>query len=344
MTPKRRFPCWIAACVPLLLAAGPAAAQSVESFYRGKTVTIDVFTGTGGGNDIVARLIAQSMGRHIPGNPSMVVKNLLGGGGIVLTNHLYNAAPKDGTELGTINRPNAFDPLFGLPNTHFDPLKFNWIGSEGKEALLGVSWKTSPVKTLVDATKQELTVGADAPGADLSRMPLALNAAVGTKFKVIIGYPSGNEILLAMERGEVGGRVGLGYDSLMSTRPDWIRNHDINLLVHMGVKHDPRIPDVPLAIDYAKTPLDKAVLELVFSPLEMSRPYLLPPGVPPERVAAIRAAFKATMSDPEFVAAAGKAQMTIEPIYDEEILGIIKRAYAQPPEVIERAKAIYAAN
>jgi len=328
----------------LALVAGPAAAQSVESFYRGKTVTVDVFTGPGGGTDIVARLIAQNMGRHIPGNPAMVVKGVLGGGGIVLTNHLYNNAPKDGTELGTINRPNAFDPLFGLPNTHFDPLKFNWIGSEGKETLLGISWQASPVKTLLDATKQELTVGADAPGADLSRMPLALNAAVGTKFKVIIGYPSGNEILLAMERGEVGGRIGIGYDSLMSTRPDWVKTHQVNLLVQMGVTRDSRIPDVPLAIEHAKTPLDKAVLELVFSPLEMSRPYLLPPGVPPERAAAIRAAFMATMTDPEFVAASGKAQMSIEPISGDEILGIIKRAYAQPREVIERAKAIYAAN
>ena len=328
----------------LALVAGPAAAQSVESFYRGKTVTVDVFTGPGGGTDIVARLIAQNMGRHIPGNPAMVVKGVLGGGGIVLTNHLYNNAPKDGTELGTINRPNAFDPLFGLPNTHFDPLKFDWIGSEGKETLLGISWQTSPVKTLLDATKQELTVGADAPGADLSRMPLALNAAVGTRFKVIIGYPSGNEILLAMERGEVGGRIGIGYDSLMSTRPDWVKTHQVNLLVQMGVTRDSRIPDVPLAIEHAKTPLDKAVLELVFSPLEMSRPYLLPPGVPPERAAAIRAAFMATMTDPEFVAASGKAQMSIEPISGDEILGIIKRAYAQPREVIERAKAIYAAN
>jgi len=333
----------IAAYLSLLL-AGAAAAQPVEAFYRGKTVTVDVFTGPGGGNDIVARLIAQHMGRHIPGNPAMVVKGVLGGGGIVLTNHLYNTAPKDGTEFGTINRPNAFDPLFGLPNTNFDPLKFNWIGSEGKEALLGVSWKTSPVKTLLDATKQELTVGADAPGADLSRMPLALNAAVGTKFKVIIGYPSGNEILLAMERGEVRGRIGLGYDSLVSTRPDWLKNHEINLLVHMGVRHDARIPDVPLAIDYAKSPLDRLVLLLVFSPLVMSRPYLMPPGVPPDRVAAIRAAFKATMSYPEFIASAGKSQMTIDPIYDEEILGIIKRAYAMPPDVIARAKAIYAVN
>src|SRR4051812_5684760 len=252
-------------CAMLPANAGSAGGEFVGAFFSGKTVAGGGFTGPGGGNDIVARLIAQHMGRHIPGNPAMVVKGVLGGGGIVLTNHLYNTAPKDGTEFGTINRPNAFDPLFGLPNTHFDPLQFNWIGSEGKEALLGVSWKSSPAKTLLDATKQELTVGADAPGADLSRMPLALNAAVGTKFKVIIGYPSGNEILLAMERGEVGGRVGLGYDSLMSTRPDWVKNHEINLLVHMGVHHDPRIPDVPLAIDYAKTPLDRQVLELVFS-------------------------------------------------------------------------------
>ena len=339
---KRTLALWAALAACLAPLAG--SAQSVESFYKGKSITLIVFTGPGGGNDIVARLLAAHMPRHIPGNPSIVVKSMLGGGGIVATNHLYNSAPKDGTEFGTINRPNAFDPLFGLPNTQFDPLKFNWIGSEGKEALLGVSWGTSPVKTLMDATKEELTVGADAPGADLSRMPLALNAAVGTKFKVIIGYASGNDILLAMERGEVGGRIGLGYDSLVSTRPNWLKDHSINILVHMGIKHDPRIPDVPLAVDFARTPLDRQVLELVFAPLEMSRPYLLPPGVPEDRVRAIRDAFKATMTDPQFVAAANQASMSIDPIYADEILALIKRAYSLPPEVIARAKAIYASN
>lgn len=325
----------------LALVGSAVQAQSVESFYRGKTLTLIVFTSSGGTSDAVARMVAEAMPKHIPGNPTIIVKNMVGGGGMVAANYLYNVAPRDGTVFGTLNRPTPFAPLLDLPNVKFDSRKFNWIGSEGKDVMLGVSWFTSGVKTLKDAQEKELMVGSDGPTTDLAQIPLGLNATTGTKFKVVYGYSGGSEVLLAMERGELGGRIGWTYDSLFSIHPDWVREHKINLLLQAGLKRDPRIPDVPLALDYARTPLERSVLELFFTAFEISRPYVLPPEVPPARMQALRDAFWATMKDPDFIAASQKAHLDVAATDAAEVVRLIDRIYAMPPDVIVRAKEVF---
>jgi tripartite-type tricarboxylate transporter receptor subunit TctC len=322
--------------------AGAAAAQSVEEFYRGKVLNMIVFTSPGGANDAMARLIAQHIGRHIPGRPNISVQNMSGAGGLRAANYLYKVAPRDGTVLGTINRPTAFAPLEGVKEAEFDPLKYNWLGSAAKDILIGVTWHTSPVKTLRDAQTTEVTIGADGPSADLGRLPLAINATVGTKFKMVFGYPGGTDVLLAMERGEIGGRVGWSYDSVLAQRAEWLKDKKINFLLQAGLTRDPRLPETPSIIDYAKSDIDRQVLELMFLSYEMSRPYLLPPDVPPDRVVAMKAAFAETMRDEAFLADARKVPMPIDYISGEQVVDLIRRAYAASPAVVERMRAILA--
>jgi tripartite-type tricarboxylate transporter receptor subunit TctC len=341
-SPLQRFASYAAAIACALLSVPAASAQTVEEFYRGKTLNLIVFTSPGGANDAMARLVAQHIGKHIPGRPIVAVQNMSGAGGLRAANYLYRVAAKDGTVLGTINRPTAFAPLEGVKEAEFDPLKYNWLGSAARDILIGVTWHTSPVKTLADALTTEVTVGADAPTADLGRLPLALNATVGTKFKVVFGYPGGTEVLLAMERGELGGRVGWSYDSVVAQRNEWLKEKKINFILQAGFRKDPRLPDVPSVIDHAKSDIDRQVMELMFLSYEMSRPYLLPPDVPADRVRAMQQAFMATMTDPAFVADAEKAQAPIDAITGDEIMALIKKGYGMPPAVIERARAIIA--
>jgi tripartite-type tricarboxylate transporter receptor subunit TctC len=321
---------------------GMAAAQSVEEFYRGKMLNMIVFTSPGGANDAMARLISQHIGRHIPGRPNISVQNMSGAGGLRAANYLYKVAPRDGTVLGTINRPTAFAPLEGVKEAEFDPLKYNWLGSAAKDILIGVTWHTSPVKTLRDAQTTEVTIGADGPSADLGRLPLAINATVGTKFKMVFGYPGGTDVLLAMERGEIGGRVGWSYDSVLAQRAEWLKEKKINFLLQAGLTRDPRLPETPSVIDYAKSDIDRQVLELMFLSYEMSRPYLLPPDVPADRVGAMKAAFAETMRDEAFLADARKVPMPIDYITGEQVIDLIRRAYAAPPRVVERMRGILA--
>lgn len=330
----------IAAVLLTLSATSPAFSQTVEEFYRGKVMNLIVFTSPGGANDAMARLIAQHIGNHIPGKPTVSVQNMSGAGGLRAANYLYKVVPRDGTVFGTINRPTAFAPLEGVKEADFDPLQYNWLGSAAKDILIGVTWHTSPVKTLKDAQTIEVTVGADGPTADLGRLPLALNATVGTKFKVVFGYPGGTDVLLAMERGEVGGRVAWSYDSVLAQRSEWLKDRKINFILQAGISRDPRLPDTPSVIDYAKSDIDRQVLELMFLSYEMSRPYLLPPGVPADRVQAVQRAFAETMKDEAFLVDARKIQMPVDFISGEEVTNLIKRGYAAPQAVVERLRTI----
>jgi tripartite-type tricarboxylate transporter receptor subunit TctC len=337
----------IAPCRPVLpvlalLLSGAIAsahAETVAEFYRGKAVTLVDYS-SGGGNDVLAHLIAAHIKKFIPGNPTVIVKSIIGAAGVQEANYLYSTAPKDGTVFGTLNRGIAFAKLFGATAAQFDPLRFNWIGNTTRDVLLGASWQTSPVKTIADARKTELIVGATAPDGETAQVPMALNATTGTKFKVVYGYSGGSEILIAMERGEIGGRLSWTYESLVSTNPDWLRDGKINILFQSGKTADPRLPTVPLALDYAKGPMERRVLELIFSKLEMSRPYTLPPDVPADRVAALGDAFMATMADPEFRAAAAKAQIDLSPIDGKEVRAIVEQAVSSPPEIIQRVRQI----
>jgi tripartite-type tricarboxylate transporter receptor subunit TctC len=312
----------------------------VDSFYRGKTLTLVVFGSPGAANDVMARLVAQHMPTHIPGHPAITIKYMPGAGGTIAANYLYNVAAKDGTVFGTLNRATLFAPLEGAKGTEFDALKYVWIGSAAKDVMMGVTWHTSRVKTFEDAQRIAATIGSTGPTADLGRMPVILNATTGTKFNVIHGYRGAMDVLIAMERGEVEGRIAWSYDSILAQRPAWVKEHKINLILQGGLAKDPRIPEVPLAIDYARSPLDRQVLEFVFLPYEMSRPYVLPPGVPEDRVKALTKAFGQTMADADFLADAKASKTEVNPISGEAVAALIRKGYAMPASVLARVKAI----
>jgi tripartite-type tricarboxylate transporter receptor subunit TctC len=331
------------AAATAVLAVAPVGsgwAQSVADFYKGKTVELLVGYSPGGGYDTYARIIARFMGNHIPGNPTIVVKNMPGAGSLTLTNNLYNAAAKDGTVFGTIARGAPFDPLFGNKAAKFDASKFNWIGSANNEVSVCVSWYTSGVKTIQDVEKKQLVVGGTGPTADTDQFPKVVNGVLGTKFKLITGYPGGNDINLAMERGEVQGRCGWSWSSVIATRKNWLDEKKINVLVQLSLQKHEDLPNVPLIMDLAKTKEQKQILNLVFARQALGRPYVAPPGVPADRVAALRKAFMDTMKDKDFLAAAKKEKLEIGPVSGEGVQQIVQNAYETSPELVKKTAAM----
>ena len=320
------------------LAWTPASAQSVADFYKGKTITLYVGYSPGGGYDTYARTVARQIGKHIPGEPTIIVKNRPGAGSMTLTNELYNSLPQDGTAVGIIGRGMAMEPLFGSKLAKFEPTKFNWIGSTNNEVSICVSWHTSKVKTWQDMQTIPMFVGGTGAGADTDTFPRVMNNLLDTKLKLITGYPGGNDILLAMERGEVEGRCGYSWSSAKSRKADWLKEGKLNILIQMSTGKHPDLPDVPFIMDLAKNDADRAALELIYARQEFGRPFLAPPNVPADRVAALRAAFMATMEDPAFLADAKKQNLEIAPIGGERIGELIANIYSAPPEVIQRAK------
>lgn len=314
-----------------------AKSQSVADFYAGKSIELLIGYSPGGGYDTYARTIARHMGKHIPGNPNIVPKNMPGAGSLKLTNFLYNVAPKDGTTFGTIGRGIPMEPLLGGKGTQFEAQSFNWIGSANNEVSICASWHETGIESFDDLMTKELVVGGTGSGADTDTFPLLVKNLFGAKLKLISGYPGGNDILLAMERGEVGGRCGWSWSSVKSRRMDWIREGKVNVLLQMSLAKHPDLPDVPLIMDLAKTDEQRQILKLMFARQVMGRPYVAPPGVPGERVAALRKAFMDTMNDPEFLAEAEKAKLEITPVSGDELDALIKEIYAAPKEIAEKA-------
>jgi tripartite-type tricarboxylate transporter receptor subunit TctC len=319
------------------LAPLPASADAVADFYSGKTITVMIGYSAGGGYDTYARTVARHMGKHIPGNPNLIAKNRPGAGSMKLANELYNTLPKDGTTIGIIGRGLLMEPLFGTEQAKFDPGEFNWLGSANNEVSVCVSWHTSPVETVEDMMTKTLIVGGTGPGADTDTFPKVLNNVIGTKLKLITGYPGGNDILLAMERGEVDGRCGYSWSSAKSRKADWLKEGKMRVLVQMSTAKHPDLPDVPFVMDLAKTDKDRQVLALIFARQAWGRPFLAPPGIPEDRVTALQAAFMATMADPEFLADAEKQNLEITPISGEEIGTLIRDLYASPKDIIAAA-------
>ncbi|MPZ55568.1 MAG: hypothetical protein GEU91_03535 [Rhizobiales bacterium] len=320
-----------------MLPLAPAAAQSPAEFYKGKAVDLQIGYSAGGGYDVYARLVARHIGKHIPGNPTVVPKNMTGAGSLKLANWLYNVAPKDGTVFGMIGRGTGFDPLFGIKGAQFQGTKFNWIGSANDEVSICVSWHTSDVKTFDDLRQRELIVGGTGASADTDQFPKILNAVLGTKMKIITGYPGGNDIGLALERGEVKGRCGWSWSSVKATHQPWLDEKKINILIQLSLAKHPDLPNVPLIVDLAKTDEEKRILRLVFARQVMGRPFLAPPGIPADRVAALRKAFMDTMRDKEFLAEAEKGKLEITPVSGEDIQKLVEEVYATPAEVTTKA-------
>jgi tripartite-type tricarboxylate transporter receptor subunit TctC len=321
--------------VALLALAPPsvAYAQSPADFYKGKNVDLYIGYSAGGGYDVYARALARHMGRFIPGNPTILAKNMPGAGSLVLANWLYNVAPRDGTAFGIIGRGTAFDPLLGSTKAQFDAGKFNWIGSMNDEVSVCVAWHTTGITTLEQVERKELTVGGSGPAADTDQFPKVLNATIGTKFKLVTGYPGGNDVDLAMERGEVMGRCGWSWSSVIATHKSWIDDKKINVLVQLSLSKHVDLPHVPLIMDFARTEEQKQIFKLVFARQPMGRPFLAPPGIPAERVAVLRKAFMDTVNSGEFLAEAGKMQLEINPVSGDAVQKIVQEVYRTPKAV-----------
>jgi len=309
-------------------------AQSPADFYKGKNIDLYIGYSAGGGYDVYARSLARHMGRFIPGNPTIVPKNMPGAGSLVLANWLYNVAPKDGTAFGIIGRGTAFDPLLGSTKAQFDAAKFNWIGSMNDEVSVCVAWHTTGITKLEQVKQNELTVGGTGPAADTDQFPKVLNATIGTKFKIIAGYPGGNDIDLAMERGEVMGRCGWSWSSVTATHQNWIDEKRINVLVQLSLSRHPDLPNVPLIMDFAKSNEEKQIFKLVFARQPMGRPFLMPPGIPADRMVAVRKAFMDTMKDGEFLADAEKMKLEINPVSGDAVQEIVQQVYQTPKSIV----------
>ena len=331
----------------LLLAAGlgvaasAANAQSVEDFYKGRKIDIVIGFTVGGGYDAYARLVARHMGEHIPGKPGIVPRNMAGAGSRTAAAFIHGVAPKDGTAMGIADQSIPLEQALGDVGVKFDSREFNWIGNPNADNNVLTTWHTSPVKTIDDARKVDVTVGATGFNTS-SQYPTVLNAVAGTKFRVILGYPGGNEINLAMERGEVAGRGSNAWASYKSTRPDWIAEKKINILVQIGLRKASDLPDVPLLMDVAANDLDKAALRLLSAPTTIGRPFFAPPGVPAERVKALRAAFNAMVKDTAFLEEAKKLNLDIDAVSGEDLQKIVSEIIDAPAPVKKRLAELLA--
>ncbi len=325
----------MAASIEALLAlTASARAQSVEDFYRGKTISVLVGFTSGGGYDVYARVLARHLGRHIPGNPTVVVQNMPGAGSLKATQYVYSVAPKDGTTLATVSRGMATEPL--LNEAKFDATKLTWIGSVTSETSICATWQTSAVKTWDDMFKREFTLGGSAVGADPDTFALILRNVFGAKVRLVTGYPGGNDINLAMERGEVDGRCGWSWSSLKSQK-NWLRQ--INPLIQFALDKNPDLPNVAFAIDRAANEEQRQVLRLLVAGQFLGRPFFGTPDVPADRVAALRAAFDATMKDAQFLAETSKLDLEVAPASGKAIDAFLAELYRTPKDVIRKAAA-----
>jgi len=324
----------------LLTAVSLGFAQSPAEFYKGKNIELYIGYSIGGGYDLYARVLARHIGKHIPGNPTIVPKNMEGAGSLRLANWLARVAPRDGTVFGTVGRGVPFDPLLGLPGTQFKAPDFSWIGSANNEVSICTSWGTSQITKIEDVFTKQMIIGGTGPSDDTVQFPEVLNGVLGTKFKIISGYPGGNDVVLAMERGEVEGRCGWSWSTITATHPDWVKDKKIHLLVQLALGKHPDLPDVPVIVDLAKTTEQRQIIKLIFARQVVGRPYLAPPGIPKDRLEILRKAFMETMVDQDFLADANKSKLEIAPVTGDKVEALVKEIYETPPAVAQKAGAL----
>ena len=329
--------------VGLILLPLTARAETVEEFYRGRQIGLYIGFDAGGGYDLTARALAAHMGRHLPGNPTIVPRNMPGAGSLKLATYLYGVAPHDGSEFGIFARTVPLEPLLGKERG-FDPRRFGWLGSPSNEVSTCVAWHTAPVKTAADLLTTELITGGTGASSPSTVFPNILNAVLGMHIRVINGYGGSTDALLAMERGEVTGNCAWGWVPMKATKGEWLRDGKINVLLQLGMKKAADHPEVPLALDLARNAEDRQLLEIVFAPQIFARPFAAPPGLPPERLAALRRAFAETIADPAFRQDAAREQLEIDFVPPEEIDALLTRLYASPKPLLARAAAAMAAS
>lgn len=318
----------------MTLSSKPVHADAVADFYKGKDLKLVVGSDAGGGYDVYARALVRHFAKHLPGHPNIIVQNMQGAGGVVATNWLYNISPKDGTVFGMPQRGTPFLPFFGKPGPKFDPVKFNWIGSLNNETGVITLWHTAKVKTLKDALEKESLIGGSGPN-DTESYPALMDNTIGTKFRIISGYPSTTAISLAMERGEVDG-LSQSWSSLKSEHPDWVKNKTLSILVQVGSEKHPDLPNVPTIMEFVKDPEHKAIWNIMLAQKAMGRPFAAPPGVPEDRVKALRAAFDATVKDPAFTADLGQQGRELTPVSGLEIQKMLQEVASQPKSLLAK--------
>jgi tripartite-type tricarboxylate transporter receptor subunit TctC len=333
---RNSFRTTLALCLGLV--AVQALAQDEATYFKGKTVTVIAGSGAGGGVDLYARLIGRHLSKHIPGNPAVIVQNMPGAGSLAAAHHLYSVAPRDGTSIAVVPAPALFDPLMaGDDLSKYDPRKFNYLGNANADTLVCVVRKDAPVKTYRDLFDKELVVGGTGPGSALWYYPTMEKYVLGVKFKVVAGYKGSNELSLALQRNEIQGVCGIFWSSARQQYPG-LMNPDGEFRVI--VQHDARsIPalkaaGVPLSVDFAKTAQQKEALEAFLLQGSISRPFIVPPGVAPQRVAALRKALAATLKDPDLLAEAGKSGMDIESQTGDEVQALVEQIYNTSPEIL----------
>lgn len=332
---KRRYVAQIAIVVSgLLTTILPSVSQSGDNFYEGKQISLLIGFGPGGANDVWARILSRHIAKHIPRSPNVIPQNMPGAGGLKLAIHLYNAAPKDGSVFGLINRGIPLEPLFGNRAAQFDPMKMNWIGSPDKDITVCAARKDAQVQTMGDLFSKQLVVGATGAGADTAIYPEFLAEFLNMRFKTVKGYSGSNEVLLAMERNEVQG-ICVAYDSL--ARQPMFTDGKINVLFQAALEKGANVPTtVPVAIELAKNAVERQALELFLSRVTLGRPFVAPPSVPVQRIEMLRRAFDATMKDLEFVAEAKKAGLTVDSMTGEKLAQTIGDIYGTPKDVVKR--------
>jgi tripartite-type tricarboxylate transporter receptor subunit TctC len=312
----------------------------VEQFYKGKSIDFVIGYPPGGSNDVYGRAIARHLGKHIPGNPNVIPKNTPGAGSFLAVNQIYNVSPKDGSVIGIGAPTIALDEKLGSQGVRFKTAELNWIGRVDSLINMIFMWKTSRIKTLADAQKQESTLSGTGAGSTVSIYPTVMNNVFGTKFKLIMGYRGSNEAMLAVERGEVEGH-STSWTALKVAHPDWMGDRNVAILVQFSIKRHAELPDVPTAVDLARNDEERQILSAIMAAAEVGTAFFTAPGIPTDRLAALRRAFDATMKDPDFLDEAQKTKLTVSPVAGEDLQKLVVDVSNLSPGLLEKVRIAY---
>jgi tripartite-type tricarboxylate transporter receptor subunit TctC len=325
-------------CAAILVTEAPA--QTPEEFYRGRTIDLVIGYPPGGSNDVWGRLLARHLGRHVPGKPNVVPKNVPGAGSFLAVNQIFNVLPKDGTIIGIGAPTMALDEKLGSQGVRFKTAELNWVGRVDSLVNMVFTWKTSPVKTFADAQQREVTLSGTGAGSTVAIYPTVTNNVLGTQFKLIMGYRGSNEAMLAVERGEVEGH-STSWVALKVAHPDWVRDKSVAILVQYALRRHAELPDVPTAVELARNDEERAILRAVMNASEVGTAFFTTPGIPADRLTALRRAFEATAGDPEFRAEVERTGLTVNPISGEDLQKLVADVSSLPPDLLEKVRAAY---
>ncbi|MEA2937231.1 MAG: hypothetical protein QOC56_735 [Alphaproteobacteria bacterium] len=337
-------PTWFPGLALAAALALPAQADPVADFYKDRTVTLIAGYSAGGGFDLYARVMANYLGKHIPGQPRIVVQNMPGAGSLRAASHLYNVAPKDGTVI-SLTRAPVIAPLLGSTGgAGFDATKFTWLGSGASDLTVCALLGNPKVLSMADAAHVQFTLGGLGPGSDEDMYAKILRKLLGLKIQLVTGYPGGAEMILAVERGELDGRCGWAYSSIKISKPEWIADKKIKVLNVLALERSPELPDVPSIMEFAVNERQKQIFSFVLNAQTLGRPFVAPPGIPAERATALRKAFEETMTDPAYLAEMKAKKLDVGPVSWQAIETLLKDFYATPQDIVEETRAIIAAD